>query len=304
MQVDVVIVNWNSKKLLEKCVDSLLLHGGEELNNIVVIDNASSDNSLAFLTKHPQVLLFSQEENLGFAKACNIGAAHCSAEYILFLNPDAEVFEGTLQRVTAFMSEQQNHRIGVCGVQLIDESGLVARSCSRTATFSGLIMHAVGLDRKWPSLGQAMRDWNHLNDSVVDQVIGAFYFVRRDLFVQLEGFDERFFVYYEEVDFAYRAKQKGYSSYFLASERAFHEGGGTSNQVKAARLFYSLRSRLQYSFKHFHWFKASIITLVSIIIEPLMRCLLCVSRKDLFGVKETLLAYKNLLKWYVTKGER
>jgi len=86
---------------------------------------------------------------------------------------------------------------------------------------------------------------------VVDQVIGAFFLVRRALFETLGGFDERFFMYFEEVDFSKRAQMRGAASVYLGAARAFHSGGYSSRQVKASRLFYSLRSRFLYGFKHF-----------------------------------------------------
>src|SRR5660398_194498 len=110
-------------------------------------------------------------------------------------------------------------------------------SCARFPCVSGFLAHAVGLDRSFPRLGHFMAEWDHLANRQVDHVIGAFFLVRRGLFEQLQGFDERFFVYFEDVDFSCRAKQSGWKSYYLADTQAFHAGGGTSNQVKAQRSF-------------------------------------------------------------------
>ena len=101
-----------------------------------------------------------------------------------------------------------------------------------------------------------------IGNCTVDQIIGAFFLIRRHLFEQCSGFDERFFVYYEEVDLALRAKSLGYSSFYLASVNAFHSGGGTTQSVKALRLFYSLRSRIIYAEKHYNnWQFWTLITL-------------------------------------------
>ncbi|MEE1672835.1 glycosyltransferase family 2 protein [Agarivorans aestuarii] len=299
MAVDIVVVNWNSRELLEQCVESIVRFGNEQLGKIVVVDNHSSDHSLDFLSQYPDVALVKQTKNVGFAKACNIGAQQCEADYLLFLNPDAALFANTLESVIDFMEHQENQQIGICGVKLLDENNHVARSCSRTASPTGLFFHSIGLDRPWPKLGQAMREWDHLNNQNVDQVIGAFYFVRKSLFNKLSGFDERFFVYYEEVDFAYRAQQQGYSSYYLADVSAYHLGGGTSDQVKANRLFYSLRSRLQYAYKHFGFVQASFVALASLTFEPVVRSLKALLRGDIQSMKETTLAYKKLLLWGV-----
>ena len=96
-----------------------------------------------------------------------------------------------------------------------------------------------------------MSEWAHDTDREVDQVIGAYFLTRRALFQKLGGFDQRFFVYFEEVDFCVRARTAGSTAFFLAGAQAFHRGGGSSEQVPAQRLFYSLRSRMAYSHKHF-----------------------------------------------------
>ena len=96
-----------------------------------------------------------------------------------------------------------------------------------------------------------MREWNHEESREVDQVMGAFFLVRQKLFEEWGGFDERFFVYLEDVDFSSRARRVGWRSFYMAGVKAYHKGGGTSEQIKSTRLFYSLRSRILYSYKHF-----------------------------------------------------
>ncbi|MGY5449799.1 glycosyltransferase family 2 protein [Agarivorans sp. MS3-6] len=303
MLVDVVIVNWNSKDLLKSCVDSVLQHSHKLLGQLVVVDNASSDTSIDFLSAYPSVTLSALSSNVGFAKACNLGASLGDSDYVLFLNPDAALDADTLSQVSQFMNASENQAIGICGVPLLDEHQQVARSCSRRPTVKGIAAHALGIDRLWPRFGQAMRDWDHNNDAEVDQVIGAFYYVRRTLFQQLKGFDERFFVYYEEVDFAKRAADLGYKSYFLSKTHAFHVGGGTSRQVKGLRMFYSIRSRLLYCFKHFGRFTAVAVALLSLVIEPLLRMLQSLLRRDMDGCKELLLAYSKLWKWAIFREQ-
>ena len=139
-----------------------------------------------------------------------------------------------------------------------------------------------------------MEDWSHLESKEVDHVIGAYYFVRRELFEKLGGLDERFFVYLEDLDFSIRAKKAGFASYYLASTTAFHKGGGSSEQVKSARLFYSLRSRLLYAFKHFGFFSASLVLFATLLVEPITRVVFGFSQRSLAAVSETLSAYWQL----------
>jgi GT2 family glycosyltransferase len=102
-------------------------------------------------------------------------------------------------------------------------------------------------------------------------VIGAFFLVRRSIYDQLQGFDERFFVYFEEVDFCERTRQLGMQIVYLATAQARHVGGGCSNQVKATSLFYSLRSRLLYARKHFSNTAASLVEVTTLFAEPTIR---------------------------------
>ena len=142
-----------------------------------------------------------------------------------------------------------------------------------------------------------MRDFSHDIDREVDQVMGAFFLVRSELFFKCDGFDERFFVYYEEVDFSKRIADLGYKSMFLSRSHAFHVGGGASRNVKAERLFYSIRSKFLYALKHFN--KPSIIiVIVSIfIVEPITRTIFNLIQINIKGIKETFRAYTMLLSW-------
>lgn len=295
--ISVVIVNWNAGPQLKTCIDSIIQFGGELVDRIIVVDNGSLDGSEAAIETIPSVTLIRAGENLGFGKACNLGAERADSEYLLFLNPDAALFEGTLIKVVNFMQATANQGVGICGVQLIDEGGKVSCSCARFPSVIGFLAHAAGVDRIFPSLGSRMAEWSHTVDCQVDQVIGAFFFVRRRLFVQLQGFDERFFVYFEEVDFSYRAYLSGQQSFYLADAQAFHAGGGTSNQVKARRLFYSLRSRLLYAFKHFSFPAALTVLATTLFLEPVARSALVLYRRSLPGFQETWSGYRMLWAW-------
>jgi len=142
-----------------------------------------------------------------------------------------------------------------------------------------------------------MAEWGHAQTREVDHVIGAFFLVRRVVFEALGGFDERFFVYLEDLDFSRRASNAGWSSVYLADAQAFHAGGGTSNQIKARRLFYSLRNRLLYAFKHFSWPEAMLVMFATLLIEPFSRAALALLRWSWSGLKETWAAYGMLWNW-------
>ena len=292
--MNIVIVNWNAGSQLKRCLDSLA-----HIPNIsvTVVDNASTDGSAKCVPKYSGMTLIQSTNNLGFGKACNWGAQDANHDFILFLNPDAAVYADTINIAAKIMRAPQNKDVGICGVQLKDETGNVSRSCSRFPTPWRFVAHAAGLDRLFPRLGLSMLDWSHDRTRDVDQVIGAFFLVRRSVFETLKGFDEDFFVYFEEVDFSFRARQAGWRSLYLAEAQAFHSGGGTTNQVKAARLFYSLRSRLVYAHKHFSLTGFVITSLATLVLEPLTRTAFALSQRSWVSCKETWSSYLMLCKW-------
>ena len=299
--ISIVIVNWNSGEQLRNCIDSLNRHHENLIDQIVVVDNGSIDGSDMGIEFFSDGKIIHTGTNLGFGKACNLGAQQVESEYLLFLNPDAALYTGSLSIAYEYMRSTAAAKVGICGIQLLDSNGQVSRSCARFPSMPGLVAHALGVDRLFPSLGHHMSEWSHLQTRQVDHVIGAFFFVRRALFNELAGFDERFFVYLEDLDFSYRANQAGWGSIYVAEAQALHVGGGTSNQVKAKRLFYSLRSRLLYVFKHFSWFSAIVVLLVTVLIEPFTRSVLALLRRSWSVFQETCVAYSLLAYWLLKR---
>ena len=301
--IDIVFVNWNAGKLLQDAVASIIKYHSGLVSSTIIVDNNSSDNSITLVeelgTDFPfELKIIKNNTNNGFGAACNQGAAAGSAKYILFLNPDAQLFEHSLTVPYNYMERPENQGVGICGIQLIEEDGHVARSCTRFPSLKTFTVNALGLNKlpfsTFKSMHMHMGDWDHLSTREVDQVIGAFYFMRRNLFEQLRGFDERFFVYFEDLDLAYRTKQAGYKSVYLADTQAFHAGGGTSSQVKATRLFYSLRSRMLYAFKHFSKPAAWAVFLCTMIWEPVVRVIIALLKGSTADAKNTVEGYKML----------
>jgi GT2 family glycosyltransferase len=300
--LDIVIVNWNSGVQLQDAITSIAKFGVRRVNKLIVVDNNSSDDSLMMVEANGTDLPFPLRiirnlANLGFGAACNQGASQADSEFLLFLNPDTVLFEDTLSKALTYMQDPANTRVGICGVQLLDVQTRISRSCSQFPSARRFIAQAMGLDRVFPKLGHFMTEWDHRETREVDQVMGAFFLVRRAVFVALGGFDERFFVYFEEVDFSRRARDRGWRSVYLASAQIFHAGGGTSRQVKARRLFYSLRSRLLYAFKHFSWAGAMPVMFATLLVEPISRSVLALLHSSWSGLNETWAAYGMLWRW-------
>ena len=303
----IIIVNWNSGPQLSECLRSIgaALTPAFRLDQVVVVDNQSTDGSdrVERVANVPCTVV-RNSANRGFAAACNQGAALSSADYLLFLNPDTRLQGDSLAVPIGHLESSAGARVGICGIQLVDDEGEVMRSCARLPTPAALVAAGLGLDRLAPRWfpPHFMTEWPHDADAEVAQVIGAFFLVRGTLFQQLNGFDERFFVYFEEVDFTLRAAQAGWATLYCAHAKAFHKGGGTSDQIRAARLFYALRSRLQFTRKHFARLPAAAVLLTTVLLEPWARLAVALRRRGLPGAGETLQGYRMLWSALPTLG--
>jgi len=295
--ISVIIVNWNAGRQLANCIKSVLKSSKGLIQKIVVVDNGSTDDSLERVCAFDGLEIIRAEENLGFGRACNLGALYCSSEYILLLNPDTEVYERTFDDLKTYLSSSKPQTVGIVGIQLVNETGHIARSCTRFPGPAAFVAGALGVDRVFPKLGHFMSEWPHDESRIVDHVIGAFYLVRRDVFNALGGFDERFFLYLEDLDLSLRAKKAGWDTVFLANIQAFHAGGGTSRQIKARRLFYATRSKLQYAFKHFSLIGALMVLLATLLLELPVRTAHAAARGSGAALGETWSAWGMLLRW-------
>lgn len=283
--VGVVIVNWNTGDKLAACVDSVF--SSEQLawavDRVVVIDNASTDGSFQRLESQcaeAKLELVQNNRNLGFAAACNEGARLCMADVLLFLNPDTVLARNAISVAVGDMGKSLGSEnggvISVVGIRILNERSETLRTCSRFPSIDNYLLHLSGLDqvrclRRW---GRDMTEWDHKESRVVDQVMGAFFMVNRTQFVTLEGFDERFFVYYEEVDYCQRVRKIGGIVYFDAAGTVLHHGGVSAAASSGMSLYYSWRSQALYFQKHMGGGAAIIVGLGTLLIEPIARLVL------------------------------
>ena len=295
---DIVIVNWNTGSQLRECLQLILPATSQSilcLRHCIIVDNASHDGSVDGLESLPLPLtIIRNRENMGFGFAANQGARAGESKFILFLNPDFRLYPDSLVKALHFMVGEQAEGVGILGIQLVDGDGVVHRNVARFPTPGSLFFQMLGLDRLWPRRfpSHFMTDWDHQTSREVDQVTGAFFLVVRTLFEELGGFDERFFMYFEDLDFAYRAKQAGWNSYYLADAQALHYGGGSSDQVKAKRLYYVFNSRVLYVAKHFGKASAIKILIACFLVEFWARLALSIARFSKPALVETLQAYR------------
>lgn len=233
IDLSVVIVSFNSKDFLVKCLDSLLK---SNLNiEIIVVDNASKDGTEKVMEKYPNVKFIKNEQNLGFSKANNIGIKKTRGEYILFLNPDVEVGGNTIIYMLKFIQKQKDAGAATCKVIL--PNGKLDDSCHRGfPTPLNSFFHFSGLSKLFPK-SRLFGGYNleFLDLSVtheIDALAGSFMLVRRKAGEEANWWDEDYFFYGEDLDFCYQLKQKKWKIYFVPQVKAIHYKGISSGIKK------------------------------------------------------------------------
>lgn len=252
--VSVIVVNWNTAQLLERCL-STLLDGESSLElEVWVVDNASSDQSVAMVRdRFPNIHLIENKSNLGFARANNQGIREAQGEYILLLNSDAFLTQAALAGMLERM--QAAPACGAMGCRLVYEDQSLQRSCQSFPTLATELWQCLTLDKLFPSsrvFGKYLMTWWGMDDfREVDVVMGAVMLLRRQGLEQVGLLDEGFFMYSEEVDLCYRLKKAGWQVWYLPDVQATHLWGGSSRQVPAATLVRLYQSRVQFFRKHY-----------------------------------------------------
>jgi N-acetylglucosaminyl-diphospho-decaprenol L-rhamnosyltransferase len=294
MHVDIVIVNWNSGDYLRACLASVFTsENGFHINQVIVIDNNSTDNSMLDLYKNDKIIFIKNKENIGFSKACNQGFKMCGAKYILLLNPDAKLLNSTLNDCFVFM--ENNNNVDILGCQLLDEHNNITISCSRFPTPKSFFYKSLGLTNIFPKTftpPDLMIDWDHKESAYVDQVMGAFMFMKKELFEKLGYFDERFFVYFEELDFSKRLAQYGGKTYFNADIKTIHSGHSGHGKINAFRLSLFLKSKLLYAKKHFSKTGYCTAFIATVFLEPFTRIFFLLAKGRFKDARQIVNAYR------------
>lgn len=227
--ISVIIVNYNVKEYLQNCLVSLGASQVDGHIEIIVVDNHSFDGSVDMVqSQFPQVEVVKNRTNLGFAKAVNQGFEVSSGRYILILNPDTIVQEDTLRVLTEYMDDHS--RVGICGPRILNADGTLQISCKRSFPTPGVALPKVlGLSKLFPRSRWAGRyNLTYLNSDEVHQVeavSGSCMFVRRQIFEQIGLFDDRFFMFGEDLDFCYRTIQSGYEVHYVPLTQIVHYKG-------------------------------------------------------------------------------
>jgi N-acetylglucosaminyl-diphospho-decaprenol L-rhamnosyltransferase len=257
-ELSVVIVNWNVRDLLRRCLESVFVAGGPSTDHasprteVIVVDNASTDGSVEMIrTEFPQVTILTNTANLGFAGGNNQGIAAAQGRYVLLLNADAEVLGDALSVLVQYMGAHSD--VGLVGPQLLYPDGRVQSSRRRFPTLATLFLESTWLESLAPrSLLNRYYVLDQPDSALldVDWVVGAAMLIRRETLQQVGGLDEGFFMYSEELDWCRRIKAAGWRVVYQPAAQIVHHVGKSSEQAIPDRHINFQRSKIRYTHKY------------------------------------------------------
>ena len=232
MKLSIVIVNYNSKLLLEQCIESIKKATRQITTEIIVVDNNSTDGSKEYLpAKVTGVKYIFNDKNIGFAKASNKGFKNSSGKYILFLNPDTILTDTCLTDCISFFETHPD--AGALGVRMLDGQGKFLKESKRGLPSPATSFYKLfGLASIFPTSKTFAKYYQgHLpekENNPVEVLSGAFMMIKREVFEKVNGFDEDFFMYGEDIDLSIRITRSGYKNYYLGAISVTHLKGGST----------------------------------------------------------------------------
>jgi len=256
MDLSILIVNWNVRPLIERCLDSIF-HETKNLKfEVIVVDNDSRDGSAEILKRRfdNKIKLIINKHNAGFARANNQALALATGEFILYLNPDTELRSNALLKAVDYM--RQNKNCGVLGCQLIGIDGTIQPSVRKFPTLSSQVLILLKLHHLFLRL-KILReyfqyDFDYRKLQEVDQVMGAFLMTRMEIIKKIGSFDENFFLWFEEVDFCRRVKRADYQVIYDPDVQIVHFGHQSFCQVLSYSKQYHYNRSMIYFFKKYY----------------------------------------------------
>lgn len=233
MDVSVIIVSYNCKNFLDICIDSVLSSFSNISGEIIIIDNNSTDGTKKFLNKYKDsIILIQNNTNLGFARANNIGSANAKGKFLFFLNPDTIIGEDLIENYISFYTTKKN--IGLLSCRMVDGRGnFLAESKRNTPTKSIALKKIFNLKTGYYS------ELDKYEFGKVDVLCGANIFVQKNKFNELGKFNEKYFMYGEDIELSVKSKLKGYDNYYLGKNSIIHFKGESNNDYfKHIKIFY------------------------------------------------------------------
>lgn len=265
MDLSIVIVNYNTKEHTTQAVRSIIECVPQLTFEIIVVDNSSDPAQKYFCMEHLNVTVLQDVVNNGFGSACNIGTRCATGKYVLYLNSDTIMHKGTLEACVQYL--QQHHHVGALGTRTLLENGTLDHGCKRGfPTPKSALYYFLGFDKKHPKSNKygAYRQTFISEDSVseVDSVSGCFLMMPRDLFDNLNGFDETFFMYGEDLDLCFRIKESGRQVVYFGKANITHLKGQSGLHTKSGTIIYHFYNAMFLFYKKHYLNKYNILTTI------------------------------------------
>ncbi len=281
-KISIAIVTWNNAREIAECLAPLC--SLPENWEVRVADNASTDATVEIIrSDFPRVKTIANRENLGFAGACNQIVEQTDGEFVLFLNPDSIVSSDELEK--ALKEIQRDEQIGVLGVRLTDETGVLQKSCHRFPNVSNSLVEKLGLYRllsQTQKTDMLLGDYfDHETSREVDWLYGAFMLARRTALEKTGGVPEDYFLFAEDLDFCWLVKRAGYKVWFYAGSSVIHKGNQSAGQLPSAwRVERTVLSKYAFCFNRFGWYKTRLIQLIDLTGNLIETSIAKLRRKD------------------------
>lgn len=254
IDISIVIVSWKLRELLKKCLESIISARGDLQLEIFVVDNASNDGTVEMVKNDfPSVKLIASDKNLGFAKANNLALKQAAGDYVLLLNPDTEIKSDTLTESIAFM--KSHPKCGAMGPKMIFPDGSPQPSVRRFPKPLPIILMLLKLPKILPHLKSIEEylatNFDYSREQIVDQIMGAYMFMPRQTIEKIGYLDERFFIWFEEVDYCRRLKVAGFEVWYSSDVSIIHVGGKSfARQAAIAKQWLFFMSAFKYFLKY------------------------------------------------------
>ena len=255
--LSVLIVNWNTCALLRACLQSIHKFSPASAFEVIVVDNASADGSVAMVREEfPSVRLIASETNTGYARGNNLAFAAATGDWLLTLNPDTEFLDNSLGKAVEILNS--HHTIGCLAARLIYPGGKTQKSVRGWPTARGIVGDATGLGARLPAGpwgSYRLTAFDYEREQVAPQPMGTFLMFRREALEAVgdpkKPFDEGFPIFFNEVDLLYRMHRAGWDCLYSPEVRVVHHGGESTKQVRKSMIWESHRSLVRFLKKHY-----------------------------------------------------
>jgi GT2 family glycosyltransferase len=301
MDISFIIVNWNTRDLLQDCLDSIIKTAEPLTYEIIVVDNASTDGSAGMLAeKYPQARMIANRENRGFGAANNQGFAVMKGKYALLINTDAVLTNGAARKLWAFAEATPGAAI-VCG-QLLNADGSKQNSVAAFPTWLTLAANTSLLEYLFPAKYPSKR-YEHAAPLEVDSAIGACMLIRKKALDDVAVFDERYFFFFEETDLAYAMRSAAWRVYQVPDAMIYHlQGQSIGRNVRSRIEFF--RSRYQFLRKwhgELYYRVTAGIIFFRLLVDTLLNGVGVIFTLGMAaGLRQKLFTYLQIMKWHLS----